>query len=997
MKRISTYLLAAVCSVLLFSCQTELSETFPQSEDGFITLTCRIVNDTKVSIDGQGKTRWEVGDQIFVHGEQGSLAGKGQIVTLKAEDIKSDGKTATITFSEEKVPAYKRDDCVSSYYACYPAAAVVANWYMYYYGIYNNTNLPLMQGYDDGQGHMIFRNLCSALSFKVNGDYDSYVFSSNAGETVGWTRVSARLALRNDGVNYKWNIPYDSELDASLKNTGELTSLSGNLTCVDGTADNFIYFFNGTDFSDGFTIKFLKDGNVVKTLSTQTHINLERNEYKPLGDITSHLKDYEVPEDVASLINASTDLSETESANCYLLNAATLSGGEKYKFKAVKGNSSSGLPAISSVEVLWETCNGEDVVQVGDVIAAADFSRDSGDQYVHFQLPASVNAGNALIAAKNPGGQIIWSWHIWIASSAVGNVSGVTTNVMMDRNLGALSVTHVGPNPTPESYGLLYQWGRKDPFPCVRATSSSFITMSHTTTQTSGPVSAADLIKNPTVFYTTTDKEDYLDVSDATRWGAGTDKSVNDPCPAGYRVPDFISNDVLWTALTAGDYTSFGYNLSDRWFKLGNAVFPVSGAYSYGGWFSYVGERAVVWSNEYQKNEPTPHLARSHIFKVGVGGDSVWGSQKAFGASVRCVSVSGSTPADPQPDPDPFEVKDGDVVLVTNAKVEKFVTEVTYTENNYLITHILDPEYGPAAPGNSDKPAICTIHWEANPGAGTPTARLWEDDGWSREYTNLSAQDNYLAITNLRPNANYHYEVKAGGATLTSGSFQTTGHVHQVFFPSSVRNARDLGGWQTKDGSKTVKYRKIYRGGRMQESTLTSEGKAEILAEGIRAQLDLRGHSDVQSVSPMGEDFTFCAPVIEEGYVQLLKNDQEKCKQCIEFIMQCVHDGKPVYYHCSLGRDRTGTISMLILGLLGVDEGEISKEYELTQFAPHYWATSDGEGTKMTRKVDYKSAAGYIWEFAGESGSFADGVEAYLLSIGISQSAIDEFRSSMLE
>ena len=354
------------------------------------------------------------------------------------------------------------------------------------------------------------------------------------------------------------------------------------------------------------------------------------------------------------------------------------------------------------------------------------------------------------------------------------------------------------------------------------------------------------------------------------------------------------------------------------------------------------------------------------------------------------------TPVDPVEDDLAPQVKDGDVILVTNETVEKFMTEVTYPENNYTETHLLDEAYQPTCPGKYDKPQSFTIRWTADKSAGDPVARLWEDDGWSREYTNLVAEDYYLTISNLRPNANYHFEVKAGDKVLTSGAFKTTGHVHQLFFSSGVRNVRDLGGWKTKDGSKTVKYRKIYRGGRLEKSKLVTSGKRDILAEGIKAQLDLRGKSDVLSESPI-EGIEFCAPVIEEGYTTLLRNDSEKAKQCIEFIMKCVREDRPVYFHCSLGRDRTGTIAMLVLGLLGVNEGDISKEYELTQFAPHGWATSDGEKTKMTRKADYASAAKYIWTLAGEGGSFADGVETYLLAIGISQEEIDEFRSLMLE
>jgi hypothetical protein len=222
-----------------------------------------------------------------------------------------------------------------------------------------------------------------------------------------------------------------------------------------------------------------------------------------------------------------------------------------------------------------------------------------------------------------------------------------------------------------------------------------------------------------------------------------------------------------------------------------------------------------------------------------------------------------------------------------------------------------------------------------------------------------------------------------------------------------------MGGWKTYDG-KMVKYHKIYRTGRWQSGTMSNSGKKAIIAEGVKAQLDLRNTSDVLD-APAIEGMDFCAPIIETGGDSMLKAEGgEKTRACMQFIIDCIKADKPVIYHCSLGRDRTGTLGMIILGVLDVIEGDISKEYEVTYFSPRGWSIAESETYKTFQNKRttwaYKPAAEYIWagkypngtyEFVDDKESadytpFSVRIEKYLLDIGISQADIDTFRELML-
>lgn len=332
------------------------------------------------------------------------------------------------------------------------------------------------------------------------------------------------------------------------------------------------------------------------------------------------------------------------------------------------------------------------------------------------------------------------------------------------------------------------------------------------------------------------------------------------------------------------------------------------------------------------------------------------------------------------------------VFQVTNPYVQDFMDQVKYKDRDYSYTYIHDFPGG--GPGRADLPQPVILKWR--PDNRAAVLKVWEE-GWSREYQ-LTPGASYQEVVNLVPNVIYNYALlDDNGTVLTQSSFKTTGSIHQLYFPSEVRNVRDLGGWKTMDG-KSVVYRKLYRGGAV-KWLINNVGKAEWRAAGIKAELDLTEANSSNTTAAVGSDIDYCHPGLPTGYRDMLRDYQPVVKESIEFIARSLRNDKPVFFHCTAGRDRTGTMSMLILGLLGVSDGDISKEYELTYFSPEDWSlwiSRDPVNFLHSRCLNgyFNAACNYIWSYGEDT--FKGCVEKYLLSIGVSQDDINDIRSIML-
>ena len=283
MKRALISFVIALGALVCLSCEKIIEEMGRKAEQ---TFTCIIADgtDTRLGIDAQGKTRWEAGDQILVHGDY-TKKNYGATVTLKDSDISNDGKTAVISLSGVTPSTHSATKgYISTIYAGYPASAVKANEHCYYYTNFTETNHPLMAAFNVGNT-LLFYNLCGLITFSVSGDFDSYQFCGNKDEAVGYTYYRSYLVQKQD-KSYRLDFNYTTDGGTS----GPLTQISGSVK-ADGSTINRICLPAGANFTKGFTIQFLKDGKVVKVAKTKTSVNIGRSKLLALGDISGRLTD----------------------------------------------------------------------------------------------------------------------------------------------------------------------------------------------------------------------------------------------------------------------------------------------------------------------------------------------------------------------------------------------------------------------------------------------------------------------------------------------------------------------------------------------------------------------------------------------------------------------------------------------------------------------------------------------------------------------------------
>lgn len=372
---------------------------------------------------------------------------------------------------------------------------------------------------------------------------------------------------------------------------------------------------------------------------------------------------------VAQIPEDAINLSAEGTANCYIVTPGTTA----YFDATHKGNSLTETTGdLAGVKLVWQSAQS--------LVTCLELDAASGSICAW----TSDTPGNALVAATDSDGKILWSWHLWITDynpdndfTTEPNASG-TTWTFMDRNLGAVS-TERG---SFDNFGLIYQWGRKDPFPGA----ASFTIMNEDYTyEVDGEPTLYDIdnnelpkvsskaayhgtmslsIENPDVFYAMTYNHtgeldeygqeivlndyrtgDWTDASNDDYWGGESmEKTIYDPSPVGYKVPvcDASGNtpyDWLKYASMTWDATNNGAAQDGQWFPATGTRVYASGTIDYpegGNPYSglWIGTKGKTSANL----EENPDLYGQYMFIInGKRTFKVSKDKRSQGMSLRCV------------------------------------------------------------------------------------------------------------------------------------------------------------------------------------------------------------------------------------------------------------------------------------------------------------------------------------------------------------------------
>lgn len=230
-------------------------------------------------------------------------------------------------------------------------------------------------------------------------------------------------------------------------------------------------------------------------------------------------------------------------------------------------------------------------------------------------------------------------------------------------------------------------------------------------------------------------------------------------------------------------------------------------------------------------------------------------------------------------------------------------------------------------------------------------------------------------------------------------------------------NFRDLGGYEAA-GGRRIRWRTLFRADGL--SRLTHADRAVIRQLGIATVVDLRTTSEVRGGRfpveeiPVGfhhlplldevphpDHFELAPGMLAAQYREIARDAAPQIVQVLAIVAE--RRAHPVIVHCTAGKDRTGVLVAVLLGLLGVDDETIVHDYALSAGAMgalrRKLIERYPEGKDVIERADeiFSAAPGNIADLLEGLRAQYGSVEAYAAAAGAGPEVVAGLREALLE
>ena len=225
-------------------------------------------------------------------------------------------------------------------------------------------------------------------------------------------------------------------------------------------------------------------------------------------------------------------------------------------------------------------------------------------------------------------------------------------------------------------------------------------------------------------------------------------------------------------------------------------------------------------------------------------------------------------------------------------------------------------------------------------------------------------------------------------------------------------NFRDAGGYPVRHGGAT-RWRTLFRSD--SPHRLSEVDRCTLIESGLRTAVDLRQASELTeapNVFAANTQVTFChLPLLSDGpsmpqdlpaLVDVYRTILDERGDQVRAVLAALAAPKalPAVVNCTAGKDRTGLIVALILGLSGVSEASIVADYALSGDCLAGAFSDEVRRRAEEQDLSYDLLTQCDPEFMRETLAHLrrkyGGIEAYVRATGLEGQEIERLRQSMV-